>query len=81
MVIYADWFRGYGNLMIIDHGNDFCTIYAHAEEIFKSEGDSVDTDEVIGTVGDTGSLAGTKLYFEIRHKGKPIDPLAWLNGN
>jgi septal ring factor EnvC (AmiA/AmiB activator) len=80
-VIYADWFRGYGNLMIIDHGNDFCTVYAHAEELFKAEGDSVDTDEVIGTVGDTGSLAGTKLYFEIRHKGKPIDPLAWLNGN
>jgi len=80
-VIYADWFRGYGNLMIIDHGNDFCTIYAHAEELFKSAGDPVDPDEVIGTVGDTGSLAGTKLYFEIRHEGKPIDPLAWLNRN
>lgn len=78
-VIYADWFKGYGNLIIIDHGNDYCTIYAHAEEIFKVKGDPVDTDEVIGTVGDTGSLAGTKLYFEIRHKGKPIDPLAWLN--
>ena len=77
-VIYADWFRGYGNLIIIDHGNDYCTVYAHAEEIFKAKGDSVDSDEVIGTVGDTGSLAGTKLYFEIRHGSKPIDPLAWL---
>jgi septal ring factor EnvC (AmiA/AmiB activator) len=80
-VIYADWFRGYGNLIIIDHGNDYCTIYAHAEELFKAAGDPVDPDEVIGTVGDTGSLAGTKLYFEIRHEGKPIDPLAWLNRN
>jgi septal ring factor EnvC (AmiA/AmiB activator) len=77
-IIYADWFRGYGNLIIIDHGNDYCTVYAHAEEIFKAEGDSVDPDEVIGTVGDTGSLAGTKLYFEIRHGSKPIDPLAWI---
>ncbi len=80
-VIYADWFKGYGNLIIIDHGNKYCTVYAHAEEIFKKKGDSVDPDEVIGTVGDTGSLAGTKLYFEIRHDGKPIDPLAWLKRN
>jgi septal ring factor EnvC (AmiA/AmiB activator)/uncharacterized protein YraI len=78
IVIYADWFKGYGNLIIIDHGTDYCTVYAHAEELFKAKGDSVDMDEVIGTVGDTGSLAGTKLYFEIRQKGKPIDPLAWL---
>lgn len=76
--IFADWFKGYGNMIIIDHGNNYCTIYAHAEELFKAKGDPVETDEVIGTVGETGSMAGTKLYFEIRHHGKPIDPLAWL---
>ena len=79
--IYADWFKGYGNMIIIDHGNNYCSIYAHAEELFKAKGDPVETDEVIGTVGETGSLAGTKLYFEIRHHGKPIDPLAWLKRN
>ncbi len=79
--IYADWFKGYGNMIIIDHGNNYCSIYAHAEELFKAKGDPVEADEVIGTVGETGSMAGTKLYFEIRHHGKPIDPLAWLKRN
>ena len=80
-VIYADWFKGYGNMIIIDHGDNYFTIYAHAQELFKAKGDPVETDEVIGTVGDTGSLAGTVLYFEIRHHGKSIDPLAWLKSN
>jgi len=79
--IYADWFKGYGNMIIIDHGNNYCTIYAHAEELFKAKGDPVDINEVIGTVGETGSMTGTKLYFEIRYHGKPIDPLSWLKRN
>lgn len=77
-VIYADWFKGYGNMIIIDHGNNYYTVYAHLEETFKTKGDGVETGEVIATVGDTGSLVGTKLYFEVRHHGKPIDPLSWL---
>jgi septal ring factor EnvC (AmiA/AmiB activator) len=77
-IVYADWFKGYGNMIIIDHGTNYHTVYAHVEEIFKTTGDIVKTGEVIATVGDTGSMSGTKLQFEIRHHGKPLDPLNWL---
>jgi len=77
-VLYASWFKGYGNMIIINHGNNFYTIYAHLEETFKSKGDAVETGEVIATVGDTGSMEGAKLYFEVRHHGKPENPLMWL---
>jgi len=77
-VLYSNWFKGYGNMIIIDHGNNYYTIYAHLEETFKSKGDAVETREVIATVGDTGSMAGAKLYFEVRHHGKPENPLVWL---
>jgi len=77
-VIYSDWFKGYGNMIIIDHGNSYYTVYAHMEETFKSKGDEVDAGEVIATVGDTGSMTGAKLYFEVRHHGKPMNPLKWL---
>ena len=77
-VLYSSWFKGYGNMVIIDHGNSYYTIYAHLEEIFKSKGDAVETREVIATVGDTGSMEGAKLYFEVRHHGKPQNPLGWL---
>ena len=77
-VLYASWFQGYGNMIIIDHGNNYYTVYAHLEEAFKSKGDVVETREVIATVGDTGSLEGAKLYFEVRHHGKPQNPMVWL---
>jgi murein hydrolase activator len=77
-VIYADWFKGYGNMIIIDHGGSYYTVYANIEELFKSAGDEVQTGEVVATVGDTGSKIGPKLHFEIRHHGKPIDPLTWV---
>jgi septal ring factor EnvC (AmiA/AmiB activator) len=77
-VIYSNWFKGYGNMIIIDHGNSYYTVYAHMEETFKSKGDEVIAGEVIATVGDTGSMRGAKLYFEVRHHGKPMNPLKWL---
>ena len=77
-VIYADYFEGYGNLIIIDHGDNYYTIYAHARQILVGVGDTVSADEVIGTVGDTGSLKGPNLYFEIRHHGNTSDPQSWL---
>lgn len=77
-IVYADWFKGYGNMVIIDHGTNYHTVYAHVEEIFKTTGNIVETGEVIATVGDTGSMSGTRLQFEIRHHGKPLDPLDWL---
>ena len=77
-ILYADWFKGYGNMIIIDHGKNYYTVYAHIEEAFKSTGDAVEAGEVIATVGDTGSITGPKLYFEVRHHGKPLDPMQWL---
>lgn len=79
-VLFAQWFKGYGNMMIIDHGEKYYTVYAHAQELFKKTGDMVETNEVVATVGDTASLtSGTALYFELRHQGKPVNPLAWLD--
>jgi septal ring factor EnvC (AmiA/AmiB activator) len=77
-VLYSSWFKGYGNMIIVDHGKNYYTVYAHLEEAFKAKGDIVETGEVIATVGDTGSMTGTKLYFEVRHHGKPMNPLEWL---
>ncbi len=77
-IIYADWFKGYGNMMIIDHGHSYCTLYAHLEEMFKQRGEAVKSGEVIATVGESGALSGPGLYFEVRHRGKPEDPQMWL---
>jgi septal ring factor EnvC (AmiA/AmiB activator) len=76
--IYADWFKGYGRLIILDHGSGYFTLYAHASDILIKTGDAVSGGQVIAKVGDSGSLEGPQLYFELRHKGKPQDPLAWL---
>lgn len=76
--LYAGWFKGYGNMVILDHGQHYCTVYAHAQEIFKKKGERVEPGEVIATVGDTGSIEGPRLHFEIRHHGKPVDPLKWI---
>lgn len=77
-VIYADWFKGYGRLIILDHGSGYFTLYAHASDILVKTGDAVAGGQAIAKVGDSGSLEGPQLYFELRHKGKPQDPLAWL---
>ncbi|MFZ5563945.1 MAG: peptidoglycan DD-metalloendopeptidase family protein [Thermodesulfobacteriota bacterium] len=77
-VVYATWFKGYGNMVILDHGDGFYTVYAHLQELLKKKGDAVDTHEVIATVGDTASMTGTALYFEVRHRGTPEDPMKWL---
>jgi len=77
--LYADWFKGYGNMIIIDHGDHYYTLYAHAEELFKKKGDFVEAGEVIATVGDTGSMDDPGLHFEVRHHGQPIDPIPWIS--
>lgn len=77
-VVYTGWFKGYGNLIILDHGHEYYTLYAHVAEILVKEGDDVRPAQRIGTVGDTGSLAGPRLYFEVRYQGKPQDPEQWL---
>jgi septal ring factor EnvC (AmiA/AmiB activator) len=77
-VVYTGWFRGYGNLIIVDHGGEYYTLYAHVADIAVAEGDEVKQGQTIGTVGETGSLEGPRLYFEVRHQGKPQDPAQWL---
>ena len=77
-VIYTGWFKGYGNLIILDHDNEYVTLYAHIADILVREGDEVRQGQKIGTVGDTGSLEGPRLYFEVRFQGKPQDPEQWL---
>lgn len=76
--LYASWFKGYGNMIIIDHGDHYYTVYAHAEDLFKKKGDPVEAGEVIATVGDSGSLEGPGLHFEVRYHGKPVDPMHWI---
>jgi murein hydrolase activator len=78
-VLFADWFRGYGKLLILDHGNGYYSLYAHADALTKSVGDEVKKGEVIGSVGDTGSLKGPYLYFELRLHSQPLDPVPWLD--
>ena len=77
-VLYSDWFNGYGKIIIIDHGNSYYTLFAHASELLKRVGDRVTKGEVVALVGDTDSTKGPHLYFEIRHHGKPQDPVKWL---
>jgi len=77
-VLYTGWFRGYGNLVIVDHGNEYYTLYAHMADMKVAEGDDIKQGQVIGTVGDTGSLHGPRLYFEVRYQGRPQDPAQWL---
>lgn len=77
-VVFADWMRGYGLLLIIDHGNGLMSLYGHNQQLHKKTGDTAGSNEVIATLGssDNGEEAG--LYFELRHKGKPVDPEKWL---
>ena len=77
-VVYADWLEGYGNVVIIDHSSGYHSLSAHLSAIDVTVGKFVSTQELIGTVGDTGSTRGTEFYFEIRDDGQAVDPLQWL---
>ena len=79
-VIFADWFSGYGRIIIVDHGGGYYTLYGHLSEVKVTVGEEVEADRVIGLVGDSGSLEGSALYFEIRLHGKPVDPSPWFKG-
>ena len=77
-VVYADYFQGYGNLLIIDHGLTYYSLYGHCSEFLVGVGEMVAANQPVALVGDTGSLHGECLYFEIRHKTKALEPLQWL---
>ncbi len=77
-VVYADWLRGFGNLLIIDHGDSYMTLYAYAEALLKQLGDVIRGGETVATVGNSGGNPESGLYFEMRHEGRPFDPLDWV---
>ena len=77
-VLFADWLQGYGNLVIVNHGGNWYSLYAHTDEMFKKKGDRVDAREVIATVGDSNLSGQPDLHFEIRHHGKPLNPGPWF---
>ncbi|GAB3284568.1 murein hydrolase activator EnvC family protein [Parahaliea aestuarii] len=79
-VVYADWFRGSGLLLIVDHGDGYMSLYAHNQSLQREVGEWVQAGSVIGGVGDSGGLERPALYFEIRHNGKPVDPAGWCSG-
>jgi septal ring factor EnvC (AmiA/AmiB activator) len=76
-IIFADWFRGQGLLIILDHGDNYWSLYGHNESLLKSPGDTVAAGETIATVGNSGGQSRDALYFEIRHKGEPQKPAQW----
>jgi len=77
-VVYADWMRGFGNLLILDHGESYLSIYANNESLLKEPGDAVAPGEPIATTGSSGGNEETGLYFEMRHLGRAFDPLSWV---
>ncbi|MEQ1773307.1 MAG: peptidoglycan DD-metalloendopeptidase family protein [Burkholderiales bacterium] len=79
-VVYADWLRGFGNLLIIDHGEGYMSLYGYNETLLKRVGDDIGGGDAVATVGNSGGGAESGLYFELRHQGKPFDPMTWIRG-
>jgi septal ring factor EnvC (AmiA/AmiB activator) len=77
-VVFADWMRGFGNLLIVDHGEAYLSIYANNESLLKQVGDAVAVGEPVATTGASGGNEETGLYFELRHLGRAFDPLRWV---
>ena len=77
-VVYADWLRGFGNLIIVDHGAGYMSLYGNNETLYKQVGDYIHGGDTIAAVGNSGGSAESGLYFEMRHQGKPFDPLTWV---
>jgi septal ring factor EnvC (AmiA/AmiB activator) len=77
-VVFADWLRGYGNLLILDHGDDYLSIYANNESVLRRVGDAIHAGDVVATVGASGGNESSGLYFELRHRGRAFDPVPWL---
>lgn len=77
-VVFAEWFKGYGQLVIVNHGDGYHTLYGSLSEIFMKVGDIIKRNQIVGRIGNSGILNSPGLYFEVRYKGKPLDPLQWL---
>ena len=79
-VAFSDWMRGFGLLLIIDHGDGYMTLYGHNQALYKEVGEWVDSGEVVASLGASGGQTQAGLYFEIRHNGQPVNPLGWCTG-
>ena len=77
-IVFSDWLRGFGLLIIIDHGNEYMSLYGNTEAIYKTQGDLVESGELIAEAGNSGGRKQPGIYFEIRHRGQPIDPEPWI---
>jgi septal ring factor EnvC (AmiA/AmiB activator) len=78
-VVFSDYLRGFGLLVIVDHGDSYMTLYAHNKELLRETGDWVQSEEIVARAGNTGGLTQTALYFEVREQGKPVNPKMWLS--
>jgi septal ring factor EnvC (AmiA/AmiB activator) len=77
-VAFAEWLRGFGNLVIVDHGEGYMSLYSNNESLYKQAGDAVKTGEAIASVGNSGGQESPGVYFELRHQSRPINPMAWI---
>jgi murein hydrolase activator len=77
-VIHADWFRGYGNLLVVDHGSGYMSVYGYTESMLKQTGETVRAGDRIALTGDSGGVGDSGVYFELRHQGKTLDPMQWI---
>ena len=77
-VVFAEWMRGFGNLLILDHGKGYLTVYGNNEAVLKQVGDQVRSGDAVATTGASGGSTESGLYFEARHEGRPFDPLKWV---
>jgi septal ring factor EnvC (AmiA/AmiB activator) len=77
-VVFAEWLRGFGNMIIVDHGGQYLSLYSNNQAVFKRAGDSVRTGDVIASAGNSGGNEESGLYFELRHQGRVFDPLSWV---
>jgi septal ring factor EnvC (AmiA/AmiB activator) len=77
-VVFSEWLRGFGNLIILDHGEGYMSLYSNTESLYKQVGDAVQPGDVIAAVGNSGGQPDTGLYFEMRHESRPFDPMLWV---
>jgi len=77
-VVFAEWLRGFGNMIIVDHGDQYMSIYGNNQAVLKRAGDTVKTGDIIANAGNSGGNEQSGLYFEMRHQGRAFDPIGWL---
>ena len=79
-VVFSEWLRGFGLLLILDHDDGYFSLYGHNDSLLREVGDYVEENQEIATVGASGGLTTSGLYFEIRHRAKPVNPAQWCSG-